>query len=335
VKPTIRASVRPVGAEKKECAIIDLKARLEEIISMHTAGSPTDPDVKWTHLRPSAIAKLYQEKWGGHISNGTVKRLLTAMGYRRRRPNKALATGKSPFREQQFRILFRFAFLFAEMEGNPILSMDTKKKERLGNLARGGKVLCNSAPRTYDHDYAHLTEGKVVPAGLYDMKRNEGYLSIGTNHETAAFLADNLIWWWENHGIHHYPDATHLLIYCDCGGANGYRHHAFKKELQRAARHMGLRTVVVHYPPYCSKWNPIEHRLFSQLHRQAEGAVFTSYEQVSKIFGATTTTTGLKVFVRINDTQYEKGIKVTKEQIDEKRILYHPELPQFNYTIIP
>lgn len=257
------------------------------------------------------------------------------MGYRKRRPNKALATGQSPFRSEQFRLLFYFAFLFKEMEHNPMLSMDTKKKERLGNLSRGGKVLCQQAPATYDHDYANLAEGKVVPAGLYDMKRNGGYVSIGTNNETAAFLADNLIWWWENYGIHHYPDATHLLIFCDCGGANSYRHHAFKKELQRVARYIGIRIVIAHYPPYCSKWNPIEHRLFSQMHRQAEGCIFLSHEQVKQIYAGTATQTGLKVFVRINDHYYEKGLKITKNQVDEKRILYHPELPQFNYTILP
>ena len=105
--------------------------------------------------------------------------------------------------------------------------------------------------------------------------------------------------------------------------------------MQRVAKYIGIRIVVVHYPPYCSKWNPIEHRLFSQMHRQAEGCVFLSYEQVRQIFEATTTKTGLKVFVKINDKQYEKGLKITKEQVDEKRILYHPELPQFNYTILP
>lgn len=257
------------------------------------------------------------------------------MGYKKRRPSKALITGKSPFRAQQFKLIFYFAYLFAEMEHNPILSADTKKKEQLGNLSRSGRVLAQQSPQTYDHDYKHLSSGKVVPSALYDMKRNEGYVSIGTNYETAAFLADNLIWWWENYGIHHYPDATHLLIYCDCGGANGYRHHAFKKELQRVARFIGIRIVVVHYPPYCSKWNPIEHRLFSQMHRQASGAIFYSYEQVRNIYKATTTKTGLKVFVRLNPQIYQIKLGIKKEDIDYKRILNHPELPQFNYTILP
>lgn len=302
---------------------------------MHAAGSPTDPSVKWTHLKPSDISKAYDKEWSEPISHQTVKRILKVLGYKRRRPSKALATGKSPHRAAQFKLIFYFAFLFSEMENNPILSMDTKKKEVLGDLSRAGKVLCQQAPQVYDHDYSHLAKGKVVPGGLYDMKRNEGYVSIGTNHETAEFLADNLIWWWENHGIHHYPDATHLLLFCDAGGANDYRHHLFKKQMLRVADTIGIRIVIVHYPPYCSKWNPIEHRLFSQMHHQASGCVFYSHEQVKQIFQTTTTKTGLKVFVRINEKIYETGLKVARGEIDQKRILRHPELPQFNYTIIP
>lgn len=281
------------------------------------------------------ISRAYEQKWEEKLSNQTVKRLLKALGYKKRRPVKAIATGKSPHRAEQFKLIFYFAYLFAEMDNNPILSMDTKKKEKLGDLSRGGKVYCQQAPKTYDHDYNHLATGKVVPSGLYDMKRNEGYVSIGTNYETAAFLADNLIWWWENYGIHHYPDATYLLIYCDCGGANGYRHHAFKKELQRVARYIGIRITIVHYPPYCSKWNPIEHRLFSQMHKQADGMIFYSYTQVKEIFETTSTITGLKVHVRINPRIYHIRLGIKKKEIDEKRILFHDQLPQFNYTILP
>lgn len=314
--------------------IKELPNRIEQIIKLHTAGSPTRPEVKWTDLKPIEIAKRYEEEWSEKISHGTIKRILKSLDYKKRRPNKSIATGKSPHRSAQFQLIFYFAFLFSEMDNNPILSMDTKKKEVLGDLSRCGKILCKEAPRVHDHDYKHLSKGKIVPSGLYDMKRNEGYVSIGTNNETAAFLADNLIWWWETYGIHHYSDASHLLIFCDCGGANSYRHHAFKKELQRVARYIGIKIVVVHYPPYCSKWNPIEHRLFSQIHRRADGCIFMSYEQVKQIFEATTTKTGLKTFVRINPKIYQKGLNIKKEEIDENRILKHPELPQFNYTIL-
>lgn len=286
-------------------------------------------------MKPSEVAKEYKNIWSDSISNQTVKRILKLLGYVKRRPIKSLAIGKSPFRAEQFHLIFYFAFLFSQMVNNPILSMDTKKKEQLGDFKRSGSVYCHKAPETYVQDYHYLSKGKIVPHGLYDMKRNEGYITIGTSHETAAFLIDNLIWWWETYGIHLYPDATHLLLFCDAGGANSYRHQAFKKELQRFAQQVGIKIVVVHYPPYCSKWNPIEHRLFSQLHRQASGCVFLSYQQVKEIFQRTTTKTGLRVFVRISEKIYQKGIKTTKDQVDCQRILWHPELPQFNYTILP
>lgn len=309
--------------------------RILSIVEPHTAGCPTDPSVKWTHLKPSHISKEYGERYNDSLSHGTIKRILKKLGYVKRRPSKNLAIGKSPFRQQQFKIIFYFAFLFSEMEENPILSMDTKKKEQLGDFKRNGSMYCQKAPSTYTQDYCHLSKGKVVPHGLYDLKRNEGYVSIGTNYETADFLIDNLIWWWANYGIHHYPDATHLLLFCDAGGANSYRHHAFKKELVRLAAYIELKIVVVHYPPYCSKWNPIEHRLFSQMHLQADGAIFLEYVQVKQIFEKTTTKTGLKVFVRINKTIYQKGRKTCKSKVDYNKVLTHPELPQFNYMVVP
>ena len=286
------------------------------IIEQSTAGSPTDAEVKWTDLRPQKIAQMYKEAYGVSLSNQTVKRILAEAGYRRRRPSKALATGKSPYRAAQFRLIFYFAALFAEMEHNPIISVDTKKKERLGSLDRGGQVLCKEAPQVFDHDYPGLSEGKVIPHGIYDMKENKGYVTIGTSNETAEFIGDNLIWWWEQEGMHLYPEATHILLFCDGGGANGYRHYAFKKKLIQVAEYIGVRIVVVHYPPYCSKWNPIEHRLFSQMHHQAKGCLFTSYEQVKQIYEGTHTKTGLTVMVRISHKEYKLKLGIKKEQVN-------------------
>lgn len=151
------------------------------MIALNRAGSPTDPSIKWTHLKPRQIADHYEQQWSETISTGTIKRIMKDLNYKRRRPNKCLAEGKSPFRAAQFKLIFYFAFLFSEMEHHPILSMDTKKKEVLGDLGRAGRVWSKQAPFVHDHDYKHLQQGKVVPAGLYDMKRNEGYVSIGTN----------------------------------------------------------------------------------------------------------------------------------------------------------
>ena len=218
---------------------------------------------------------------------------------------------------------------------SPVLSMDCKKKERLGNLYRGGKCFCTQAVKVYGHDYEHLSEGKVIPHGIYDLQANKGYVSIGASSETAGFATDNLLWWWFEHGIHLYPDAKNILLLCDAGGANSYRHHVFKHQLMKFAQQTGLSVVVCHYPPYCSKWNPIEHRLFSQVHRAMEGVVFSDYQTVQKLMEQTSTRTGLTVVVRLNLKEYLTGIKIDRTEIDEKRISHHPVIPELNYRIYP
>ena len=218
---------------------------------------------------------------------------------------------------------------------SPVLSIDCKKKERLGNLYRAGKCYCTRAANVYDHDYEHLSEGKVIPHGIYDMGANKGYLSIGGSAETADFVVDNLLWWWQEHGIHQYPDARNILLLCDSGGANSYRHFIFKHRLQAFAKETGLSVIVCHYPPYCSIWNPIEHPLLSQVHKAMEGVVFSDYRTVAGCMGQTGTKTGLTVVVRLNLKEYKTGLKIAKEQIDEDRIAYHNRIPQLNYRIYP
>ena len=218
---------------------------------------------------------------------------------------------------------------------SPIISIDCKKKEKLGNLYRGGRCFATQTLNVYDHDYEHLSKGKVIPHGLYDMQVNKCYISVGGSSETADFIVDNLLWWWEQYGIHQYPDANNILILCDAGGANSYRHYIFKHRLQMFSKQTGLSVIVCHYPPYCSKWNPIEHRLFSHVHRAMEGVIFSDYEMIKKTIENTSTNTGLSVAVRLNLKEYKTGINVKKEDIDEKRITYHPEIPELNYRIYP
>lgn len=305
-------------------------------MEQHTAGSPTDETVKWTHLHPREIARHLYEQHHLTVSNGCVKRILRANGYRKRKPVKSLEIGKSPHREEQFRILFFLVALFNDMQHNPMLSIDTKKKEALGQLTRNQAVLCKDgkAPDVYSHDYSYLATGKAIPHGIYDVKLNKGYLSIGNSHETAAFVCDNLWWWWTEFGIHLYPDCTAILLLCDCGGANGHRHHLFKKQLQDLAREIGLRILVVHYPPYCSKFNPIERRLFSHVHKTISGVILTSHEQVKTLIQKTRTEQGLEVQVRVVDKLYPIKLPSKPEFVDQKRILVHPTLPQFSYTIL-
>ncbi len=309
------------------------KKLLTDFIEGHKAGSPTDEGLYWVSLKPSAIARLFYQKHQIHVSNGMVKRLLKELGYGYRKQSKQLATGNYAHRNEQFDIIFSLVLIMS-LE-SPVLSIDCKKKERLGNLYRSGKCYCTKSAKVYDHDYEHLSEGKVIPHGIYDMQANKGYISIGNSSETAEFVIDNLLWWWLEYGIHQYPDAKNILLFCDAGGANCYRHFIFKHRLMDFAKQTGLSIIVSHYPPYCSKWNPIEHRLFSQVHKAMEGFVFSDYQTIQKLIGLTSTQTGLTVIVRLNLKEYQTGIKIDKTQLDEKRILYHHKIPELNYRIYP
>lgn len=316
----------------------NLVSDIISIVEPHTAGSPVDESIKWTYLRPQEIAEKYEALHGENVSNQVVKRILKQAGYAKRKPSKCIATGENPHRKEQFQIIRFLTELFTEMTNNPIVSIDTKKKERLGLLTRGQAMWSNQNVPLFDHDYTYLSEGKVVPHALYDSKQNKGYISIGTNYETAELIADHMIWWWETFGIDLYPDATQILVLCDSGGANSYRHYAFKKAMLRVAETINKVIVVAHYPPYCSKYNPIERRLFCHVERALGNSILSSYEQVKTLVQRTKTKNSdqpLSVEVRIQDKQYQTGLKTKKEDIDWSRICQHPDLPQFNYFIKP
>lgn len=324
--------------EKKEITQTELKNQLLCLLDTYTAGSPVDQNIQWTYLTTWEIGQKYEALYGSKLSESVIKRILKGAGYVKRKPAKSIPLGESPDREEQFQVIKFLKRMFTSMGNNPIVSIDTKKKERLGMLTRGEALLSNQNVPVFDHDYEYLSEGKVVPQAVYDLKYNKGYITIGTNHETAEFIADNLIWWWDNFGLDLYPDATQILILCDSGGANSYRHYAFKKALLRVASTIGKTVVVAHYPPYCSKYNPIERRLFCHVERAINGAILSSYEQVKIIIERTSTKNTeqpLRVKVRVEKKQYQIGIKTTKEDIDWTRICQHSTLPQFNYFIKP
>ena len=318
--------------EKKTFHYPDSQAQLHALINQHKAGSPTNPDVYWIHLKPKEIAALYFTQYGVLFSHGFIKRELFGLGFRYRKIHKTLATGVYANRDVQFKIIFNLVLIMSLK--SPVLSIDCKKKERLGTLYRDGKSYSQGGPQeSYDHDYSHLGEGKVIPHGIFDLQKNLGFITIGSSSETAAFIIDNLRWWWFNFGINDYPDARNLLLLCDAGGGNSYRHHAFKKELQAFAKEIGIDIIVAHYPPYASKWNPIEHRLFCHVHQAMSGQMFKDYEFVKTLIEKTSTKQGLKVVVRIHLKDYQTGIKTDKNDIDEKRIQRHPTIPDLNYRI--
>ncbi len=320
----------------------NVSALLEAFIESHKAGSPTDAQVYWIHLKPKQIAQGFYQEQKIVVSHGVVKRTLERMNFKYRKMSKTLATGSYGNRDKQFKIIFTLIAIMSLK--TPLISIDCKKKERLGNLYREGRCYIQGVMKVYDHDYAHLGEGKVIPHGIYDMQRNEGYISIGSSHETAEFIFDNwsfyycrigsMLWWWDNFGIHHYPDATTLLLLCDAGGANNYRHHAFKKQMLLLSRQIGIDILICHYPPYASKWNPIEHRLFPHVHQAMKGVVFSNYSIVKELIEQTSTDNGLTVVVRLNTKHYQIGSKTCKDDIDFERVQFHPIIPQLSYRII-
>lgn len=301
------------------------------MINRYKAASPTDPSVYWISLKPKEIAAKFLLESGHKVSHGFVKRLLKQLGFRYRKLSKNLAINRYAQRESQFQIIFSLLLMMSLR--TPILSIDCKKKERLGNFYRAGKAYSTAAINVYDHDYSYLSQGKVIPFGIYDLQRNEAFISIGNSHETAEFIKDNLLWWWDQFGINQYPDTDVIFILCDAGGANSYRHYAFKKQILEFAKQTGKDVVICHYPPYASKWNPIEHRVFCHLHRSMEGIVLSDYELVKELFNNTTTQKGLKVNARLNLKQYQIGLKTTKQDIEFNRINFNRKIPELSYRI--
>lgn len=312
----------------------DLDEQFLQVLKYHTAGNPMDDTVLWTNLRPAQIAQLLESEYGLRVSKTVVRKLLHKHHYRRRKAQKKRAAKQVPQRNEQFENIAR---LIAEFEAsdNPIVSLDTKKKEYLGNLYRDGHLYTREEVQTWDHDFTSLAEGIIIPHSIYDLKRNTGYINLGTSKDTSEFACDSLRNWWEHEGRAHYPHATTILILCDGGGSNSSRHNIFKEDLQTLADEIGVAIRIAHYPPYCSKYNPIEHRLFPHVTRACQGVIFKNIEIVQELIAKTTTAKGLQVTVQILDRVYETGRKVAADFRETLRIVADKLLPQWNYSAVP
>jgi hypothetical protein len=219
--------------------------------------------------------------------------------------------------------------------GNPIVSMDTKKKEVIGNFYRAGQLYTTGEIRTYDHDFTSAAAGVVIPHGIYDVQRNTGFLHLGTSRDTSEFACDSLRHWWLEQGQFDYPEATSILLLCDGGGSNNARHYIFKQDLQQLANQIGVAIRVAHYPPYCSKYNPIEHRFFPHVTRACQGVIFHSLTVVRRLMANTRTQQGLTTTVHILDKVYETGRQATDDFKANMAIVFDKFLPQWNYTAVP
>lgn len=320
---------KPYGDKYSE---IDEKFLL--VLHHHTAGDPMDEKVRWTDLTLGEIVKALREDHGIQVSKWVVRQVLEKHNYRRRKAQKRRTMKQVANRNAQFENIAR---LIAEYQaaGNPVVSMDTKKKEYLGNFYRDGHLFTLEELQTYDHDFTSFAEGILIPHSLYDVTLNIGYIQLGTSHDTSEFACDSFRHWWYTYGKLQYPNATSILVPCDGGGSNSSRHFIFKQDLQALADEIGIEIRIAHYPPYCSKWNPIEHRLFPHVTRACQGVIFSSIELVKALMEKTHTQTGLMTFVHILDRAYQTGRKVAADFIEHMRIIFDDLLSQWNYRAVP
>lgn len=263
--------------------------------------------VLWTNLSRREISRRLAEL-GTPASRHTVRKLMKKHGLGQRKVRKRKTLGAHPDRDAQFQNIAKIkaGYLAA---GDPVISIDTKKKELIGNFARDGHTHTQAPVDVLDHDFPSAGTGKLIPHGIYDLARNEGYIHLNTSHDTSEFCCDSIARWWERHGHQHYPDARRLLLLCDGGGSNAANHPRFKEDLQALADRLGLELRVAHYPPYCSKHNPIEHRLFPHITRACQGVVFHSVDIAKQFMEKAKTSKGLKVTVDILTGFYETGRK--------------------------
>jgi hypothetical protein len=305
---------------------------IEQLMEYEAAGDPMT-GTKWTRTTPQKIAQILTGR-GFTISRNTVAAILREMDFSLKANRKMIATSSSPDRNQQFGIIKQLRESF-QANGKPVISVDTKKKELIGQFASAGRVWTRKPIRTNDHDFRSDADAIAVPYGLYDVGANVGTVVVGTSSETAAFAVESLATWWRYRGRHQYAGQRHLLLLADGGGANSYRARAWKYELQCFADRYGLVVTVAHYPTGASKWNPVEHRLFSEISKNWAGRPLDSLDTMLNYIRTTKTYSGLEVRAYQDQRTYDKGVKVSDADMKALALQTSNELGKWNYTISP
>jgi len=327
---------RRPGGGRKRVADLDpgLRPALLALVEPDTRGDPMSP-LRWTTKSTRNLAAELTRQ-GHRISADTVADVLREEGFSLQGNAKAIEGKQSPDRDAQFRYISgQVAGHLAD--GQPVISVDTKKKEKVGNFANNGAEWepGGQPVRVRDHDFPDEETGKAVPYGIYDVAANAGWVNVGTDGDTAAFAVESVRRWWQAVGQPGYPGATRLLITADAGGSNGYRTRAWKAELAALAAQTGLDITVCHFPPGTSKWNKIEHRLFSAISMNWRGRPLTSHEVIVQTIAATTTRTGLTVQAELDTGLYPTGVKVSDQQMAALAITRHHFHNDWNYTLHP
>jgi hypothetical protein len=306
------------------------------IMKHETAGDPVS-GCKWTRKTTAKIAKELNRA-GIEVSANTVGRLLRKMKFSLRMNLKSLESGtrKAPDRrkrDEQFRYI-RSQIQDYAAQGRPVISVDTKSREMIGPFHQPGRRWSQKPIEVFDHDFPSDASGVAIPYGIYDFCRNEGFVCVGTSHDTSEFAVAAIRTWWQKAGAAHYPRAERLLVLADCGGSNGYRTRLWKHQLQLAfCNRFGLQVKVCHYPPGSSKWNPIEHRMFSFISNNWAAQPLRDYETVLKFIRSTKTATGLKIRATINTRQYQKGTRISEQQMQRIALKSYTQRPKWNYSI--
>jgi transposase len=311
-----------------------LLAALEALVDPDTRGDPESP-LRWTCKSTRELADALGAQ-GFQVSDDTVGRLLKQQRYTLQRTRKTEEGAQHPDRDAQFRYINEQAK--AQLAaGQPVVSVDTKKKELVGNYANGGVEWqpVGEPERVGVHDFPDPAVGKAIPYGVYDLGAGTGWVSVGCDHDTAAFAVATLRRWWEQVGQAAYPAADRLLVTADAGGSNGYRLRAWKTELARFAADTGLAVTVCHFPPGTSKWNKIEHRLFSQISMNWRGRPLVCHEVIVELIGATRTRSGLRVVAELDPCSYPLGVKVSDRELAAVPLKRHDWHGEWNYTVLP
>lgn len=299
-----------------------------------TGGDPMSQR-RWTHQTAEKVAHCLAERVGITVSATVVRRLLQEMDYSLKSNKKCLSSGNSPYRDKQFGIIKSLREEY-RAAGDPIISVDTKKKELIGLFKNPGKTWCRHPKKVKDHDFRSEAKGLASPYGIYDVCRNFGVLVVGESADTPEFAVNSILTWWMNHGHDDYPEATRLLILADSGGSNGANPRMWKKQLQdKIADQFGLTIRVAHYPSGASKWNPIEHRLLNEITRNWAGHPLETFDHVVEFARKTVTKTGLHVESYRDERIYKKGKKVSDKEMGELALTRADEIGKWNYTIEP
>jgi Rhodopirellula transposase DDE domain len=302
-----------------------------DVLADHTAGNPMKEDVKWTNLTKAEII-VEMGKRGIKISKNIVRKLLKKNKFVKRKAQKSTSTTQHKERDKQFKKIKKARKEY-ENSDNPIISIDTKKVEQIGNLYRDGKIECVEPIEVYDHDFPSLSIGKIIPYTVFDIKSNEAFVYIGTSFDTSELSCDAIKMWWKTLGKNRYPYATSILCLADGGGSNSSHSDLFKSDLQSLSNNINLDLRIAHYPPGASKWNPVEHKVFPHITRSLSGVILKSINLAQELINKTSTTTGLKVFSRISKKIYQKGRSVAENFYTNAKIIYDNTLGDWNYMV--